>query len=831
MSGSRDGPQRVRRIRALFDEAIELHGDARASLLEAAAQTEPELVDEVRALIRSEEAQSGLDAATVLEELDRSLRRILPDALAPGLAVGAYRVVAEIGAGGMGRVFRAERIDPTLKRDVAIKVIRRDMLSPKALDRFQDERAVLARLSHPGICQFIDAGTLADGSPYVVMEFLDGAVPITTYADRARLTVAARIALFRKVLSAVDYAHRNLVVHRDIKLSNVLVLPGGQPKLLDFGIAKSLDAGAGEVTATADRYFSIATAAPEQLTGAPITVGCDVYSLGSLFYELLSGAAPFDASTASIPALIEQIVHRVPGPMREAAAGLSEAALAARQSTRAALQRALSGELEEIVQRCLRKDARERYPSIDALDQDLQRLQEGLPISIRGGHAGYRLRKFIGRHRIASALAAALMLSLIAAAWIVTRQNIRIRAERDQATEALAILRDAFLSADPARMSGDTVTARQVMDSAFTTMEQRDSDSASFLDLMLTMAEVDLSLDNSERALKLTSRALSSHESNELDAAQRTHLRMLHASALSGNGKNDEAQALLDSIEPQDAEQRLQWLILNGRNLILLKEYARSEAMLREAIELTANAPPSDRSANRARRLLAENLAQQERPEQALSSLESTLAWQRRKLSEDHPYVLLVELLIANELRKLDRADEAIAIARRAVNQAESAYGEFSAIAARANLTLGNVLVARDDFAAAAVAMRRSRDALERILGRLHPNTVRAQFNLAVSLDEQAPEPAETTSELLRAVDDIRASMGARSTFAAMATLRLAQHHAESGDVARARALLSDQDLAAILDDGAPANLLEMAAEVRAAVTAAATTQRESGNP
>lgn len=185
--------EQLRRLHRLFDEAMELTAEPRTAWLARLAVDEPELAASLQRLIAAEEAEAGLDARRLQQQIDQTLRQMLPESLAPGTPVGAYRVIEEIGAGGMGRVFRAERDDPSLRHDVAIKVVRRDMLTPQALARFQSERAVLARLQHPGICQFIDAGTLDDGSPYVVMEWLRDAVPIGAFADRERLDIDQRI--------------------------------------------------------------------------------------------------------------------------------------------------------------------------------------------------------------------------------------------------------------------------------------------------------------------------------------------------------------------------------------------------------------------------------------------------------------------------------------------------------------------------------------------------------------------------------------------------------------------------------------------------------------
>jgi hypothetical protein len=221
------------------------------------------------------------------------------------------------------------------------------------------------------------------------------------------------------------------------------------------------------------------------------------------------------------------------------------------------------------------------------------------------------------------------------------------------------------------------------MDSAYATMQHRSAENAlAFPDLLVTMAEVELSLDGSERALQLTRQARASANEIELGVALRDRLDLAQASALSSNGKIEEAQQLLAAFTPANDAQRIEWLLLKGRNLTAGGDAESAEHLLREAVTLTSNLPPSDRSANRARRHLAENLARQDRPTEAVALLESIHAWQRTGLDEDHPYVLLVELLLANELRKIDREDEALAIARRSASLAEQTYGTLSTMAA-----------------------------------------------------------------------------------------------------------------------------------------------------
>ncbi len=348
--------ERIRRLGELFDEALDLDPLAREALLERCHAEDPALAAELARLIERDQSLLGSEPRTALGLVETSLDARDSDALAPGMHFGVYTLEQEIGRGGMGRVFRATRSGPDFLQEVAIKFVRRDLLHPALLRRFSTERAILAALDHPGISRLIDANTTPDGTPYVVMEFVRGQA-IDGWADARTLGLSDRLALFRKVLAAVGHAHRNLVVHRDIKSSNVLVTDDGEIRLLDFGIAKPLGRlGDVNATQTMDRFLTPSSAAPEQLAGGPITVACDIHALGMLLYELLAGRLPFAFGNMT-PGEIETAIRQLPPPPMTSRVGDGDLVLATARgfSSVRELREALRGDLEHIVQRCLRK--------------------------------------------------------------------------------------------------------------------------------------------------------------------------------------------------------------------------------------------------------------------------------------------------------------------------------------------------------------------------------------------------------------------------------------------------------------------------------------------
>ena len=425
-------PERWQQLMPLLDEALDLAPEARAAFL---TDTDPALrADLERLLAADEEAGDFLDdsasdwAATLIEELERATAEPTLD---EGALVGPYRIVRTLGQGGMGTVYLADRADGQFEQRVALKLIRPGMGRHEILRRFLQERQILARLQHPNIARLLDGGITAEGQPYFAMEFVDGQ-PITEYCDARRLGIDERLHLFRAVAEAVAYAHLNLVVHRDIKPSNILVTERGVPKLLDFGIAKLLHETDSEDTLIETQAgLQVMTpeyAAPEQVRGDAVTTATDTYALGVALYELLTGHRPyyFDKRT---PAEIERVICNQPparpstvvaratdAPQSDGSttAITPETIAAARALPMRRLRRHLSGDLDTILLKALRKEPHRRYANAEAFVEDLRRLREGHPVRARKDTVGYRVRAFVRRHRAGVATTVAVAVLLLA---------------------------------------------------------------------------------------------------------------------------------------------------------------------------------------------------------------------------------------------------------------------------------------------------------------------------------------------------------------------------------------------------------------------------------
>jgi serine/threonine protein kinase/tetratricopeptide (TPR) repeat protein len=424
------------RVKAIFDAVKDLDPAARQSALEAACGDDSTLYEEVHSLLSWD-----VGGTVFLEESPLlGLRTGRADGQAPkpggvsadamdGQAVGAYRITARIGQGGMGTVHRAIRADAAYEKAVAIKVISREMASDQFIRQFKQERQALAALDHPNIARLLDGGTTPDGRPYFIMEFVDG-VPLDRYCETHSLAIEQRLTLFRSVCSAVQYAHENLIVHRDIKPDNILVTANGVPKLLDFGIAKLLDRGAGasEAAEPGGRLMTPDFASPEQVQGQPITTATDVYSLGVVLYLLLCGRRPYEVKGAGVTEVARVVSDTVvPLPSMVATKG-SDA-------------RQISGDLDAIVRHAMDRDADRRYRSVERLSDDIRRYLERRPVSARPSTISYRLTKFMGRHRVAVAGCALALISLVVGMTTTVWQARVASRERARAERRLSDVR------------------------------------------------------------------------------------------------------------------------------------------------------------------------------------------------------------------------------------------------------------------------------------------------------------------------------------------------------------------------------------------------------
>jgi serine/threonine-protein kinase len=752
---------RLQRLAHLFDTAVELPTAARAAFIDAEAGDDATLRAELSRLLARDERLASARTVSVVDRLASELPDLVAERDWRGVRVGQYQLDEEIGRGGMGRVYRARRVDGAFDREVAVKLVARDALNPALLKRFSTERAVLAALDHPGICRLLDAGAADDGTPWVAMDLIRGA-PITTWCDARRLDLAGRVALFRKVLAAASHAHRNLVVHRDIKPSNVLVDDDGQPHLLDFGIAKPLhSAEPGNPTATAERYFTLTHAAPEQWRGGPVTVACDVYALGVLLHELLAGAPPFEFRDLS-PGRIEALILDTPAPPPSRTAGERDDAGARARglADSDALRRALRGDLDAIVQRALRKEADARYTSVEQFDADLAAWLEGRPVAARGGHGWYRARKFVGRHRWAVAGAVTVAATVLAATLVVAAQSVAVRHERDRAERSLALLRSAFHAADPARSAGADLSARQIMEAARRDLAaMRSSQPELYVELAATIADVELDLGLSENAASLAGSALAIGVG---DHAVRRQLALLRARADTRAGRLDDAEAALAEYRADGGADTPEFRFARGMLATQQRRYDDARKDLEHAVEATAGAVATDTLAFRARLELAQLLRRENRLPQALALLDATLSGLLDPLADDHPHRTLTRLRRIDLLRQLGRVDEAINEARSAATIIERAYGRASPVYASALRALGLALSSAADPAAIA-AFTEAVDIYREQLGAEHAITLREQFNLAMELGKQAATGAEADAWFARTMAGAVETFGADS--------------------------------------------------------------------
>ena len=406
-----------RRVEAVLDLVLTRERSEWPRLLDESCSADPELRRQVEALLaQAPHAEGFLDAppGAVAEALLELTPRGEDGA---GRRIGAFRLVRPAGHGGMSRVFLAERADGLFEQRVAVKLLRADLDTEMDRTRFAAERRILASLDHPNIARLLDGGVTDDGRPYLVLEYVDGQ-PMDRYCEDRRLGTPERLALFATVAEATAFAHRNLIVHRDLKPSNILVTTDGVVKLLDFGLAKLLEGGAGEValtTRTGARWMTPEFAAPEQVRGQPITTLTDVYQLGVVLYQLLTGRLPF-AGRRTLHELEAAVLGEEPPPP-------------------SAIRPALRGDLDAIVLQAMHKAPERRYQSVEALLEDLHRLRDGRPVRARRDTPGYRLRRFVGRNRVAVAAGTAAVLALLAATGFSIAQMREARRQRDQAAE------------------------------------------------------------------------------------------------------------------------------------------------------------------------------------------------------------------------------------------------------------------------------------------------------------------------------------------------------------------------------------------------------------
>jgi serine/threonine-protein kinase len=774
-----------REVADLFDAALERPSAERAELLDRACGGRPALRAEVEALLEANDRAGGfLDSpAPSLLALDMEEE----DEPRDGDRIGPYRVVREIGRGGMGAVYLAERADGAFEQQVALKLIRKSIVSQSLIRRFLRERQILARLEHPSIARLLDGGMSEDGQPYFAMELVRG-TPLTTYCDARKLPLAARLSLFEQACGAVRHAHANLVVHRDLKPSNMLVTEEGALKLLDFGIARVLSEEAGADAGLTRGGLAPLTpeyAAPEQLRGQAATTSTDVYALGVVLHELLTGARP--GSTGEPQPLAEAVSRP-----RGAADAVSPTEIAgARGTTPKRLKRLVAGDLEAIVHEALQADPAQRYPSVEALAGDLARFRDGLPVRARPATLRYRTGKLLRRHRVGSAAAAAAVLSLLvgltASLWqaqVAARERDRAEAAAAEAEEVAAYLVDLFRNVDPEHGAGAATTARELLDRGAarlgTQLGDRPRTRARLLE---AIASVYRHLRLLEPAEDLLEEAVATREREQgathpdlvqplVDLAAIRYRRIRYREA---EATLKRALSIADASGLDETEAYASGLVLLGNLHLAERSWAEAEATYRRALtvlERSGNAAGRDEAA------ILNNLGVALEGQGRLADAEAVhrqaLSMREAARGAGHFSVAQSLVNLARVVLARGALDEAAPLAERAHAIRLATYGPAHTAVAETLSLRADVLVGQGRLAEAEADQREALRIREAGMGPLHPESAMSAIRLAFVLAKEGKrEEAGALAEK------------------ALATLAGAEGPSPE-DVARARSLVAE---------------------------------------
>lgn len=745
-------PERAARLAALFDAALDSDGAGRAALLAETASRDPLLASELSALLAAHDSDRSLGVSPVTAALRERTDQI------DGLRLGAWAIGRRIGTGGMGTVHEAVRADDQYQQRVAVKFLRRVADGDLAVRRFLRERQILASLQHPRIAALLDGGVTPDGQPYFVMEYVDG-TPLTTWCDARALPVADRVRVFLEVCDAVRAAHRQLIVHRDLKPANILVTADGAIKLLDFGIARVLtdDEAAGTLTAAGARAFTPEYAAPEQIRGERAGTAADVYALGVLLFELLTGQRPLPLSGQPLEAM-ERIVREQDAPPPSTLIDAGRAALLGERSVERA-RRAVAGDLDAIVGVALRKEPDRRYLSVDALISDVQRHLTGAPVTARPDSWHYRLGTFVRRRRVETIAAAVTLVALVGGTAGALQQAARATAEAERATEVLGFLTGMLGAAKPDALGPDA-RIRDVIDSAVQRLDTATTTPALEGELRRIIGGTYLALGEYATADSQFQRSLAAlQRTARTDEAQRARVLIDAGIARLELGRFAEADSVLSEVMRLHARlpdvpplERAALLDTRAQTLGRLGRNAEALVLFRESLALHRTHYPDDAESAvptfvsaavvasdlgfhaAADSLLAEGLALERRDPRAngtrlgalltvratvlerlgrLDSAEAayreTVALRERLLGPGHPALVLTQVNLADHLRRRERFIEASQVARGVLAFRGTTLEETHPALAAGMMQFGLALARLDSVA---VAERWVREAL-----------------------------------------------------------------------------------------------------------------------
>lgn len=836
-------------MKEILAHALELGPSQRASYLDCACAVDPWLRAELDRLLAAEQgAGTGLLGDTVTKQTVESFSAGLPDRKI-GHRIGPYRIVEPIGEGGMGMVYRAVRADDQYQKQVAIKLVQAGPNSGFIVGRFKNERQILASLEHPNIARLLDGGTTDEGTPYFVMELIAG-LPIDDYCDQHRLSIIERLRLFLQVCAAVQFAHEHLIIHRDIKPGNILVCPDGVAKLLDFGIAKILEPGIDDfkqdATMTLFPALTPAYASPEQVEGRAITTASDVYSLGVVLYELLTGSRPVKLRNGPLDEILRQL--RVEEPLAPSSKVIAQAEIGARvaekRSTSARqLANLLRGDLDCIVMKALDKEPSRRYAIAAAVAADIGRYLNHEAVMARPSSLGYRIRKYVVRHRLGVAAVSTVVALLIAFGIIEFLQVKRITQERDRADRITQFMTGMFKVSDPSESKGNTITAREILDKASTEIETGlAKEPVVQAELMYAMAKTYEGLGLYGRAQALCERALGiqrvklgstnqktlrtltelgwllqqeghSAEAEKLirqtlDAQRRalgpdypdTLLSMAHLGwVLREEGHYSEAENVEQEtlglqrrvLGPEDTDTVI---TLGNLGTILQDEgqYEEAEKLQNQVVEIDKRVLGGEHPFT----LMAmEDLAITEYKEthygDAEKMEENLLEVERRVLGPGHPSTLKTMANLFNTLDDAGKHTEAEILGRETLDLEKRVLGPQHPLTLGMEINLSEVLVNERRFEEAQKLQREALHDCEHVLGPEHPYTLAVMNNLANSLDRdgnyaEAEELQRKTLEVKQRV------LGKEQPDTLESMVSLAKTLTNKGDYAEAEKLLGE---------------------------------------
>jgi serine/threonine protein kinase len=785
------------RIQSLFLEALDLPPEQRSSFLDTACNGDEEMRREVESLI----AHDSTDERRIAEALEDTAQSLFASEDLRGARLGTWRVIREIGHGGMGTVYLACRDDDQFQKHVAIKVVTRGMDTAELLSRFRHERQILAHLDHPYIARLIDGGNTAQGRPFLVMEYVEGR-PIDVYCAEQKLDVLGQLRLFLKVCDAVSYAHRNLIIHRDLKPGNIFVTLDGSPKLLDFGIAKVLDEISGGAAEPATRVLTPEYGSPEQARGEAVTTTTDVYSLGGVLYKLLTRVAPHTIHDSSPLAVMRAIIDedvRKPSDLRHG----------------------LSADLDSILLKALHREPQRRYRSVDEFAGDIERLLEGKPVTARPDTVWYRAGKYVRRHVLATSMGAAIVVLFAGFAVLQTIQLRNTRAERDRANRITDFMTAMFKVPDPSESRGRKVTAREILDKASQNITSGLSiDSELQADLKFSMAGTYTGLGMysqarslAESALEIRRRVLGDTNRKTLESQNQvawlldredhypdaeslirqtisTDQRMFGADDPLTLDAMDRLSEILQDMGRFQDEEKLQRQVVELCTRRLGPENPRTlkaETLLASAISVQGRNAEAERVYRKVlgdeqrilgadapdtlatMRALANTIKDQARYAEAEDLYRKTLAGQQRVLGAEHPTTTDTMVALAYDLyHGAGRFPEAESLYRQAFEIERRVLGPESRITLRAQEGLANVLLMDRQYAE---AERLQRDILairQRELGPEHTDVLLSKYNLATVLRRSGQRAS--AEKLLRETLDEQTRLLGKENADALAT-------------------------------------------------------------